>query len=226
MKKQSYFTKGEKWLWFCSVLFITLSFILFDRENYLTLFTSLIGITAIIFCAKGNPIGQMLIIIFGIIYGYISYSFKYYGEMFTYVGMSVPMAIWALVSWLKNPYKGNKAEVEVNTLPKKEIPLLIVLTIVVTFVFYFILNALGTKNIWVSSFSVTTSFAAVYLTARRSPYFALAYALNDIVLIALWIYAALSDISYLSVIICFIAFLANDLYSFYNWKRMQKKQAQ
>ena len=226
MQKQSYFTKGEKCLWLCSVLFITLSFIIFDRENYLTFFTSLIGITALIFCAKGNPVGQVLIIIFGSIYGYISYFSAYYGEMITYLGMSVPMAIWALVAWLKNPYNGNKAEVEVNTLPKKEIPFLTVLTIIVTVAFYFILRALGTANIWVSSFSVTTSFAAVYLTARRSPYFALAYATNDIVLIALWSYAALSDISNLSLVICFIAFLANDMYSFYNWKRMQKRQKQ
>ena len=43
-------------------------------------------------------------------------------------------------------------------------------------------------------------------------------------LIVLWVLASIEDISYLSVIFCFIMFLINDLYSFYNWKRIQKKQ--
>ena len=75
-----------------------------------------------------------------------------------------------------------------------------------------------------STLSVTTSFVAAYLTFRRSAYFALAYALNDIVLIVMWIMAAISDGSYISVIVCFIVFLANDLYGFYNWRRIRKKQ--
>lgn len=223
-EKNSYFTKTEKMLWGGSSLFILLSFFLFDRTNYLTLCTSLIGATSLIFCAKGNPFGQVLMIVFGLIYGYISYTFCYYGEMITYVGMTVPMAIWALVAWLKNPFKGNKAEVTVNRLSKKEIPLLVILSGLVTALLYFVLKYLGTANLFFSTISVTTSFLAVYLTARRSPYYALCYAANDIVLIILWIYAALKDISYLSVIICFIAFLANDLYGFCNWKKMEIKQ--
>lgn len=222
--KTSYFTKAEMVLWLGSLLFILVSFFVFDRANYLTLITSLIGATSLIFCAKGNPFGQVLMIVFGLIYGFISYTFRYYGEMITYVGMTVPMAVWALVAWLKNPYNGNKAEVTVNRLPKKEIPLLALLSVFVTALLYFVLRYLGTANLFFSTLSVTTSFVAVYLTARRSPYYAVAYALNDIVLIILWIYAALRDISYLSVIICFIVFLANDLYGFYNWRKMQKKQ--
>ena len=58
----------------------------------------------------------------------------------------------------------------------------------------------------------------------RSPYFSLAYAANDVVLIVMWTMAAAEDISYLSVIICFVTFLVNDLYGFINWKRMEKRQ--
>ena len=75
-----------------------------------------------------------------------------------------------------------------------------------------------------STLSVTTSFIAVYLTFRRSPWFALAYAANDIVLIVLWILAALQDISYVSVIVCFAVFLVNDLYGFFSWLKMEKSQ--
>ena len=226
MKKLlNYFSKGEIVLWVSSVLLIVLSFLIFDRGSYATLFASLIGITALIFCAKGNPIGQVLIIIFSLIYGAISYSFSYYGEMATYLGMSMPMAVFSLITWLRHPYKDNRSEVKVNSISKREHLLMWPLTALVTVVFYFILAYFGTANLIPSTLSVGTSFLAVYLTSRRSPFYALAYAANDIILIVLWVLASLHDTSYVSVVVCFIAFLSNDIYGFVNWQRMKKRQA-
>lgn len=219
-----YFSKFEIALWSFSVLSITISFITFDRSNYLTLFASLIGVTSLIFCAKGNPVGQVFMIVFSIVYGVISYSFSYYGEMATYLGMTLPMCVFALISWLKNPYKDNKSEVAVAKLKKKDIHLMIIFALVVTIAFYFILKNFNTTNLLPSTFSVTTSFIAAFLTYKRSPFFALAYATNDIVLIVLWVLATKEDISYISVIICFVMFLFNDLYGFVNWLKMQKSQ--
>ena len=219
-----YFSRGEKMLWGMSVVMIMASFLLFDRGNKMALAASLIGVTSLIFNAKGNPFGQLLMIMFSILYGMISYTFAYYGEMMTYLGMTAPMALFALISWLRNPYNGNKAEVRVNQLKQEEILFMFLLAAVVTWFFYYILVGFHTANLVPSLISVTTSFLAVYLTFRRSAFFALAYAANDIVLIVLWVLAALSDLSYLSVVICFLMFLVNDIYGFVNWKRMQKRQ--
>ena len=225
MKKlTTYFTKGELALWGGSAGLILVSFFLFDRVNFMTLAASLIGTTSLIFNAKGNPIGQALMILFSLLYGVISYTFSYFGEMITYLGMTGPMALFALVSWLRNPFNGNCAEVAVNRLENKELALLYALTALVTWGFYFILDHFGTANMLPSTLSVTTSFIAVYLTFRRSPYFALAYAANDVVLIVMWTMAAVEDVSYLSVIICFVMFLVNDLYGFVSWKKMEKRQ--
>lgn len=223
-KLTNYFTKTELLLYFSSVLLIIISFCLFDRVNYLTLIASLVGATALIFCAKGNPLGQLLIVLFSILYGIISYTFAYYGEMITYLGMTAPMSVFALLSWLRNPYNGNKAEVKISHITIKEVIFMFVASMIVTFVFYFILKYFNTSNLLPSTLSVTTSFIAVYLTYRRSAYYALAYATNDIVLIYLWILATVSDISYLSVVICFMMFLVNDLYGFINWRKMHKRQ--
>ncbi len=205
-------------------MLIILFFCIFDRHNYLALSASLIGVTSLIFNAKGNPTGQLLMIIFSILYGIISLSFSYYGEMITYLGMTAPMALTALVAWLRNPYNGKKSEVKVNRISLREIFFSLVLTGAVTVIFYFILRAFDTANLIPSTLSVTTSFLAAYLTFRRSPYFALAYASNDVVLIVLWIMATLEDITYLSVTVCFVVFLVNDLYGFINWRKMQKRQ--
>ncbi len=220
-----YFSKPEIALWCSSVVLIVLSFCVFDRENYLTLLASLIGVTSLIFNAKGNPFGQFLMVVFSLLYGVISFTFTYYGEMITYLGMTMPMAFFALISWLRNPYNGNKAEVKVNTISKIETVSMWAMTVVITVLFYFILEHFNTANIVPSTLSVTTSFLAVYLTFRRSPFFALAYASNDIVLIVLWVLASLCDVRYISVVVCFVAFLANDIYGFLSWQKMKKRQA-
>lgn len=220
----TYFTKGEILLWSISTVLIVSSFLIFDRENYLTLTASVIGVTSLIFNAKGNPHGQLLMILFSILYGIISYTFTYYGEMITYLGMTAPMAVFAWISWLKNPYNGNKAEVKVNRLKRKEIIFMICLTAAVTCVFYFILAAFHTANLIPSTLSVATSFLAAYLTFKRSAFYAIGYAANDVILIILWTLATLSDISYVSVVICFILFLINDIYGFISWRGIQKRQ--
>ena len=225
MKKiLSYFSELELTLWISSFSLIIISFLAFDRANYLTLFASLIGVTSLIFSAKGNPLGQILMIIFSLLYGILSYTFAYYGEMITYLGMTMPMAIFALVSWLKNPFNGNKAEVKVNTISKIEALLMWTITAVITILFYFVLKHFKTANIVPSTISVTTSFLAVYLTFRRSPYFALAYAANDIVLIVLWVMASICDMRYISAVVCFIAFYINDIYGYISWRKMKLRQ--
>ena len=219
------FTRGELLLWAGSVAAICVSFFTFGGGSLWILAASLIGVTALIYNAQGNPVGQGLMIVFSLVYGGVSYGFRYYGEMLTYLGMSMPMAVFALISWLRHPYQGNRAEVEVNALGRREKWLLPVLTAAVTAGFGGLLACLNTANLAPSIVSVTTSFLAVYLTFRRSPLYALGYAANDVVLIILWLLAARSDKGYLSVVVCFAAFLVNDIYGFLNWRRMEKKQA-
>ena len=221
---KGYFSKSEIMLWSISALLVLTSFIIFDRSNYLTLCASMIGITYLIFNAKGNPVGQVLVIIFSLMYGVISYRFAYFGEMITYLGMTMPMAVFALISWLRNPFNGNKAEVRVNSISKTETAFMSGLAMIVTTVFYFILQAFHTTNIIPSTLSVTTSFLAVYLTFRRSPFYAIAYSANDIILIVLWTLASLTDTRYISVVVCFAVFLVNDIYSFFSWQKIKKRQ--
>lgn len=217
-------TRFEKGLWLISVTVITLSFLASGKGDFLSLAASVIGVTSLIFIAKGYVIGQALMIAFSVFYGIISFMFSYYGEMITYLGMTMPMAVLSMISWLRHPYKKTK-EVEVSKITKSQILVVFMLAVIVTIVFCFILEALGNASVLLSTVSVTTSFIAASLTFIRSEYCTLAYAVNDVVLIALWIIAAASDISCLSMVFCFVMFLFNDLYGFYSWRKMRKRQS-
>ena len=218
----NYFSVIEKLIWSISVLLIISSFLIFGQGSVMTLWASLIGVTSLIFLAKGNAAGHVLMIIFCLFYGSISYGVRYYGEMMTYLGMSLPMCTSALISWIRHPYQKN--QVKVHRVGRREVLCALGLTVLVTVLFYYILLWTNTANLIPSTISVATSFFAACMMFCRSPYYSLAYATNDVILIILWILASIEDISYLSVVVCFAAFLLNDIYGFISWRRMEKAQ--
>ena len=219
-------TKMDRLLWICSLAAVLISNILPGHLDILTLAAALIGVTSLIFAAKGNVWAQILMIVFSILYGIISYRFRYWGEMVTYLGMTLPMAVWSMITWIRNPSADNGSEVEIQRLNRKHIGGLVIFTAVVTVVFYYILKSLGTPNMVFSTISVTTSFLAASLTMLRSSYYALGYAANDIVLIVLWILASLKDPAYIPVVVNFSIFFLNDMYGFISWKKREIRQAQ
>ncbi len=216
-------TKFEWTLWLSSIFTVTLTFLLSSQKDVVTLIGSLIGVTSLIFLAKGFVIGQILMIVFASFYGFVSFHVSYYGEMITYMCMSLPLAVVNTVSWLRHPYR-DTAEVEVSRVSRRQWIRLPIVTLLVTVSFYFILGALNTARLLVSTLSVATSFFAAYLTFLRSPWYALAYACNDVVLIVLWVLATARDLSSLPMVICFSVFFFNDLYVFISWRRMAKRQ--
>ncbi len=187
----------------------------------LTLVAACVGITSLIFAAKGNVWAQILMIVFSILYGIISWRFHYWGEMITYLGMTMPMAAWSTVTWLKNPAE-NGEEVAIQKLTTRHIAGLAVTGTITTVVFYLILRALDTPNIVFSTISITTSFLAAALTMLRTSYYALGYASNDIVLIVLWLLASLENPAYIPVVVNFVIFFLNDMYGFVSWKKRER----
>lgn len=218
-------TKREWCLWIGSLGIVLISNALTAEFDVLTLVATLIGVTSLIFAAKGNVWAQILMVIFSILYGIISFRFRYWGEMITYLGMTMPMSVWSTITWLKNPSKENGNEVEIQKLGRKHVIGLLLSGIVVTAVFYYILYRMNTPNIIFSTISIITSFLATSLTMLRSSYYAVGYAANDIVLIVLWVLASMENPVYIPVVVNFAIFFLNDMYGFISWKKRELRQA-
>ncbi len=220
----TFFNLVEYTIWIISSIVIITVFFAFHNTDYVQLIGCLIGVFSILLVSKGSPIGQLTTIIFSVFYGIVSYFIRYYGEMITYLGMTTPIAILALINWIRHPSKGNKAEVEVNHLQWQEYILMLLTAAGVTLGFYFILKELNTNNLIFSTLSVYTSFIAAYMTMRRSRFYAVGYMLNDIIILVLWSLAAKTNLSYLAMVVTSITFLINDLYGFVNWTKLSRKQ--
>ena len=224
MSNQKELSRKEWCLWIGSLLIVTISNLAGRQLDYLTLVATWVGITSLIFAAKGNVIAQILMVVFSILYGIISFHFRYWGEMLTYLGMTMPMAIWSTITWLSNPSKEKKGEVAIQQLTKKHIKALLFFSVLVTGIFYAVLWRLQTQNLFFSTLSVVTSFLAASLTMLRSSYYAMAYAANDLVLIVLWSLAAIKNPVYIPVIMNFSIFFINDTYGFLSWRKRERIQ--
>ena len=65
-------------LWIISLLIVGISNILAGDVLPSTFYGTLIGVTALIFLAKGNVWGQILTVVFSILYAITAYKFKYF----------------------------------------------------------------------------------------------------------------------------------------------------
>ncbi|MDE7082141.1 MAG: nicotinamide riboside transporter PnuC [Clostridia bacterium] len=210
-------------LWTCSLGAIIASFFAVGSGDYANLAASMLGVTSLIFAAKGDAFGLMIMLVFSLTYSFVSFSFGYYGEMIIYLGMQLPCCTVSLVNWLRNPSDKGSAEVKIGKFNKKHLAVLIPLAAVITTAFYFILQAFNTANLIVSTVSVATSFVALYLMALRIPAYAIAFIFNDIVLIVLWSLACTENLGYLPLAVSFGIFLINDTYTFICWTKRKKR---
>lgn len=215
------FTKFEWCLWIGSLAAIIAAHFAVLSTDYASLITSLIGVTSLIFAARGDPFAPFLIIIFAILYATVSYFFGYYGEMIIYLAMQLPVSAVSLFTWHKNARKNT---VKTSKMTFKKVAVMLALNACVTTGFYFLLRYFNTPNLIPSTFSVATSFAALFFMCLRLPQYALAFILNDIVMIVLWSLALSNNINYISLVVCFSIFLLNDTYTAISWLRRAKNE--
>lgn len=218
------FTGFETALWAVSMTVVTASFVIGGNFKALTLIASLIGVTALIFVAKGDVTGQVLTVIFSVLYSIISFQFTYYGEMITYMFMTAPIAVISVFTWIRHPEEKGRREVSIARLDRKKTVTLCIAAVTVTVIFYFILKYFNNANLFFSTISITTSFLASALTMLRSSAYALAYGANDVILIVLWVMASFENTAYLPMVMCFVMFFVNDMYGFYSWQKRKKLQ--
>ena len=198
---------------------------IFYQVDLLSYLASSLGVTALLFLAKGQPLGQLLTLIFSILYAYISYLNRYYGDMITYMGMTFPSALFAWIIWLKNPHKVDEPTVKINHPSKVKLTVIFAISLFVTMAFYPILDMLNTQNLLLSTVSIFTSMLASSFMIFRLHYYVIAYTLNDIVLIFLWVLISFDYVNYLPMVICFVIFFFYDLYAYFNWKKMKSLQS-
>lgn len=193
-------------------------------SDWLTISYTLIGIVNAMLLAKGKVLGQFLGLVIVVLYSIISYRNAYYGEIIIYVTMMLPLYIISIISWIKHRTKEEKSIV-VNEIKTKEWVFVGIVTVCLFIAFYFILKALNTSQLFISTFSIIDSAFVVYLLARRSRVGFLSCIINDIVLITLWgIPIIQGNLTLLPMILVSVVGMTFDAYGWVHWGKLRKKQ--
>ena len=210
---------------FASILVLTLCFAFSNDRDVFPFISSIIGVIAVLMLAKGLVIAPIVNIVYCVVYSILSIVQCYYGEAIIYIFLMIPIYAMSIVSWLRNKNPENKSTVKIKEIKGMEYLYLAIGTLVATFGFYFLLKALNTSELIVSTLSLVSSAVASYLMLRRCSYYAIGFIVNDVILIILWGLAmGRSGLGYLPTVISFVVFLVNDIYGLIHWKREEKKQ--
>lgn len=178
---------------------------------------------AALFLAKGKYACYIIGVISTFFYAYVSYKSCYYGELIIAIFCTLPLMLLGLINWLRHQDDNNT--VVIKDITKKELIIVLISQAIIFMGYYYVLKAFNTSNLLVSTFSVVASLIASYLTARRSEYGFIGFIINDLILIVLWgIPVVTGSLSIITVALCPVLLLINDIYGAYNWRRIKLEQ--
>ena len=213
----------ELFLLTCCPIVVLVVGIIF-KSDALTIITSIGGIVCGMLLAKGFAMGQFFGALIAILYSIVSFKNGFYGEMLIYLLIALPMYIWGVIEWLRHKNKETKS-VQINSISIKEWVIVGICSVLVFIGSYFLLKALNTNELIVSTMSFNFSILARYLLARRCKYGFASYIIYDLILIVLWgIPIIQGDLTLLVMLVNPIVNLVNDSYGFINWTKLQRKQ--
>lgn len=193
------------------------------QSSLLIISYSVVGIISIFLLTKGLFVGNVLQVIAAIVYAIISFKNQYYGEMITCLFITIPVYCASIFTWLKNKDKASSV-VKVNKLKLKEYLIVLLASVVIYVLLYFMLKAFNTANLIFSTLSMTIGVVASYLVLRRSEFNFVCYLTNNIVCIILWCTVSLTDAAYFPTMVNYVVFLLLNISGVINWIKLKKEQ--
>ena len=140
--------------WLIIFTLINVAVLIYSKEGILGFTASVTGMLSVILVAKGKISNYYFGIINVVIYGFISYNSKYYGEAMLNILYFLPMQIIGFMMWRRNNVNIDESkEVKAERMTAKEIILWSVLSGIAVIVYGIILKKLNNTLPMVDSFT-------------------------------------------------------------------------
>ncbi|MBU4501779.1 MAG: nicotinamide riboside transporter PnuC [Nanoarchaeota archaeon] len=211
----------KSWLLIFSIINIYLFFAWSDTLIGLT--ASLTGMICVVLVAKGKISNYYFGIINVILYAYIAYQSKYYGEVMLNGFYFLPMQFIGLYYWKKHRNKNkSKDDVKIKLLSFTQRFGWLTISVLGVFFYGLFLKYLGGTLPFVDSTSTILSVIAMILMVKRVLEQWILWIAIDVVSIYMWFYILTQGGNEISMLIMWSAYLVNAVYGFYNWSKMAK----
>lgn len=182
---------------------------------------AVIGLAFNFLVSLNFPVGFLFGFVYAVTNGILAFQTKVYATFAFMIFLQAPMAIYSYIKWKKAKSADNG---KMKTMSKKQIVLLLVLMLLLGFIMYFVLNAIGSSSVIFDDIFFVCSVTACLLLAM---YFKNAYVitlLSGLFGTVLWAVQFFKTKQGLSVAVFYFIVLLNSCIAVYNqYKPVQKK---
>lgn len=208
------------WLIFANVIILGVSLYLGDTA--IGILASLTGVTCVILCGMGKVSNYFFGTINLLLYAFVAWNAKYYGDVMLNLLYYFPTNIIGWVAWTKHIDK-EKNEVYKKRMTWKQDVILAVIGVVGVLAYSYILKLLGGNLPIVDSMSTVFSVIAQILMIKRFMEQWVIWIIVDIVSVIMWIAAFFNGGESVAVLIMWSVFLVNAVIMFVKWLKESKE---
>lgn len=221
------------WSWFERVwLFaftaVTIYLYVALDDTLIGLLASLTGMLSVVLVAKGKTWNYYPGIINVVLYAFVAYGQKYYGEVMLNLLYFLPMQFIGLIMWRRNGVSEEKRnDVKVAVMTNRARLYWSLLCLAATIAYAWVLKAMGGALPFIDSLTAVLSIVAMIFMVKRYVEQWVVWIIIDVLTIYMWLVAFMGDGNDVSILVMWIAYLANAIYGWLNWRaqyRVQKEE--
>lgn len=213
-------TFQKTWLFAFTLINIYLFFVW--KDTLIGLIASLTGMMSVVLVAKGKISNYYFGFVNIVLYSYIAYQNKYFGEVMLNMMYYFPMQFVGIYFWIKHrDKKKSKDDIKITKIGLKEKIFWLIVSVIGIIVYGLLLVKLENTLPYVDSTTTILSIVAMILMVKRVTEQWILWIIVDIVSIYMWLNIFLQDGSDVSMLVMWSAYLVNAIYGYYNWKKLE-----
>ena len=208
------------WLVFANLVILGVS--ISQGDTWIGIVASITGVFCVVLCGMGRVSNYFFGTINVIVYAYIAWKAKYYGDVMLNLAYYFPTNILGWVLWNKNINKETNAVYTKRMTIKQDILLAIISAISVCGYAY-ILKLLGGNLPLVDSMSTVFSVIAQILMIKRFTEQWIIWIIVDAVSVIMWLVALPKEGGSIAVLLMWSVYLINAIIMFVKWYKESKQ---
>lgn len=210
------------WLWSFTALILVLSY-LWD-DTWIGIVTSLTGIWCVVLVAKARISNYYVGIPNVILYAYLAYGWKYYGEVMLNLGYFLPAQFVGLYFWNKKENKKDRDTVYVKLLSWEGRWWLFMFSSVAVIIYGTFLDYIGGSLPYFDATSTVLSVIAMYMMIKLYGEQWILWIIVNVTSIILWVFVLTEGGVEVTIVLMWTAYLFNAVYGWRNWIKLHRTQ--
>lgn len=212
--------------WMCIFTLTIIISGIISHDKILDIISGVFGVINIVLCAKGKYSNYYFGIVYVVSYSYIAFSQKLYASGFLFACYFLPMQFLGLYWWKKHQsHKNGIRCIKINSMRKNEFIWWVLLIVIFVLIVSKILNRMNDPFPLFDAGTSILSIVGMYWMTRRLYIQWYIWFISNCFTIIIWSYVFIHmHNGHISQLIMNIAFILNNFYGLYNWKRAKKRQ--